>query len=104
MAASPSDGAHMSEAGSPSATTSSPPAPLNEEEEVEQLREMFKKESPTKPKRKAKAATQREQPPWNDSPLRPAPWSLRGLKTKREPWAEDAAIYNAKVRRQGCIT
>jgi len=74
----------------------SPPPVLNDEEEVEQLREMFKKESPNKSPKKAKARTAREMPPWNDSPLRPAPWALRGLKTMREPWAEDAAIYNAK--------
>jgi len=35
--------------------------------------------------------------PWNDTPMRPAPWTLRGLKTDREPWAEDAAIYNKKI-------
>ena len=68
---------------------------LNEEEEVEQLREMFKKEP--SPKKKAKAPTNRSPPPpWNDRPMRPAPWALRGLKTNREPWAEDAAVYNKK--------
>ena len=84
----------MAEEAVPGGAPGAAPVPLNDE--VEQLREMFKKESPSRPKRKAKAKTQREMPPWNDSPLRPAPWALRGLKTMREPWAEDAAIYNAR--------
>jgi len=28
--------------------------------------------------------------------MRPAPWALRGIKSQREPWAEDAAVYNKK--------
>ena len=81
--------------GAPAPGASPAVAPLNEEEEVEQLREMFKKSSPAT-KKKKKARTAREMPPWNDTPLRPAPWALRGLKTNREPWAEDANVYNAK--------
>lgn len=61
---------------------------------MEQLREMFKK--PSEGKKKKKASPSRPMPPWNDSPMRPAPWALRGLKTDREPWAEDANVYNKK--------
>jgi hypothetical protein len=70
-------------------------AALNEEEEVEQLREMFKKESPPR-KKKTSSTARSPPPPWNDSPMRPAPWALRGIKSQREPWAEDAAVYNKK--------
>lgn len=66
--------------------------------EVEELKEMFKSSPETKRKTKKKAPMRPFEPSssWNDSPMRPAPWALRGLKTVREPWAEDAMVYNKK--------
>jgi hypothetical protein len=103
----PAVAAASSPAPAPALSSSaSPPKVKNEEQEVKELRQLFNREgshatSPATQKRKKKVKSAREKsekemPPWNSAPMRPTPPGLKGMKARREPWSEDARVYNKK--------
>jgi hypothetical protein len=64
----------------------------SEDEEVQELKQMFS--SPTKSKKHRSPA---RKPAWDSTPLRSRPSALVGLRpVTREPWAIDEDVYNRK--------
>ena len=80
-------------------------ADVAEEAEVAELKEMIKRPANSPPRKKAAPkGPKKPLPAWNDTPHRRVPPALRGLKTEREPWAQDANVYSDGMEGHGAVS
>ena len=67
--------------------------------------ESARREAKMQTPRSARGTSRRKRKPrkptWNDSPMRPTPHALKGLRlsVSREPWATDESVYNQDTTR-----
>jgi len=72
---------------------------------VAELKEMIKRPANSPPRKKAAPkGPKKPLPAWNDTPHRRVPPALRGLKTEREPWAQDANVYSDGMEGHGAVS